>query len=45
MLALAGRCTMLHMGAEQACVQAVTSNGAANGICNQNLQGFSGLNP
>ena len=28
---------MSHMAAEQVSTQAVTSNGAANGICNQNL--------
>lgn len=36
MLALAGRCIMLHMAAAQACMQEVTSNG----ICYQNLQDF-----
>ena len=39
MLALAGRCIMLHMAAAQACMQEVTSKGA-NGICYQNLQDF-----
>lgn len=37
MPALEGRCIRSHMVVEGACTQAVTSNGAADGICNENL--------